>query len=119
MKVAGFGFAAFLGFQFTSVHIILPFVILGVGLDDLYIICSWIDPRPGDDRAVILGNALSNAIPAIFMTRAADVVAFLSGVTSNLPIIASFSFYAASAIVFAFIFQFTFLAGILYFIIIP
>ena len=39
----GYGFAFILGFKFSDMHGVLPFLILGLGVDDMFVIVNTID----------------------------------------------------------------------------
>ena len=41
--VAGYGLAFLLGFKFSRMHGVLPFLILGLGVDDMFVIVNTID----------------------------------------------------------------------------
>tara|TARA_B110000971_G_C19667609_1_gene345231 strand:+ start:296 stop:481 length:186 start_codon:yes stop_codon:yes gene_type:complete len=38
--IAGYGIAAACGFWFTSLHTILPLLLVGIGIDDAYVIVN-------------------------------------------------------------------------------
>ena len=40
---AGYGFAFILGYKFSDMHGVLPFLILGLGVDDMFVIVNTID----------------------------------------------------------------------------
>ena len=42
----GFGLAALMGFVWTPVHTVLPFVILGLGVDDSFVIVNALNQQP-------------------------------------------------------------------------
>ena len=72
----GFGIAALLGFEWTPVHTILPFVILGLGVDDSFVIVNAVDHTPRSQPiAERLRLALGHAATSISVTSLTDVVA--------------------------------------------
>ena len=40
---AGYGISFFMGFKFSEMHGVLPFLILGLGVDDMFVIVNTID----------------------------------------------------------------------------
>ena len=40
---AGYGFSFYMGYKFTEVHGVIPFLILGLGVDDMFVIVNSID----------------------------------------------------------------------------
>ena len=40
---AGYGIAFYFGFKFSDMHGVLPFLILGLGVDDMFVIVNTID----------------------------------------------------------------------------
>lgn len=97
-----------LGVPFNTLHSILPFIVIGIGVDDMFVITFSFDHQsaalPNDVR---LANALKQCGLSITYTTATDVAAFLLGATSSLPAIQQFCFYAAVTLLFNFVFQLT------------
>eukprot|EP00571_Detonula_confervacea_P011903 CAMPEP_0172304244 /NCGR_PEP_ID=MMETSP1058-20130122/5671_1 /TAXON_ID=83371 /ORGANISM="Detonula confervacea, Strain CCMP 353" /LENGTH=1046 /DNA_ID=CAMNT_0013015385 /DNA_START=38 /DNA_END=3178 /DNA_ORIENTATION=- len=107
--VAGFGIASLAGLLYGPVHSILPFVLLGIGLDDAFVIANAFDrEREGvsreseDDEAIVKrgGRALARAGASITVTSLTDLVAFAISSTSALPALASFCAFASINIFF-------------------
>lgn len=102
MCIVGFGV------PYTNLHSILPFIVLGIGVDDMFVITFTFDQQstklPKDVR---LANALKTCGLSIAYTTATDVVAFILGTLSILPAISSFCFYASITLLFNFCFQLT------------
>ena len=91
------------------VHSILPFVLLGIGVDDAFVIANAFDrEREGvsreseDDDALVKrgARALARAGASITVTSATDLVAFAISATSSLPALASFCAFASVCIFF-------------------
>ena len=111
---AGFGLALFMGKPYAGFIGVLPFLILGIGIDDMFIILHQVDvcPLSGADR---LGKAMRNAGLSITMTTATDLAAFIIGTVSSFPCIRWFCTYAFLSILFSFVMLLTlFLAFISY-----
>jgi len=118
---AGFGASAAAGLFFGPVHLLLPFILLGIGVDDAFVIVNAFNrerkgPRSSEsneDLAVRAGKAMKRAGASITVTSLTDLVAFGISSSSRLPALASFCGYASIAIVFLWIFASTFFASTL------
>lgn len=93
---------------------VLPFLLLGLGIDDAFIITSEFDRTPSTlpvrER---IAHALSHAGVSITITSITDVVAFGIGSSTILPALSSFCIYAAIGVMFDFLFQVTFFVACL------
>lgn len=118
---AGFGLSSAMGFFFGPVHSLLPFILLGIGVDDAFVIVNAFNrerkgPRSAetnDDIAKRASKALARAGASITVTSLTDLVAFGISASSSLPALASFCAYAAVGIVFLWIFASTFFTATL------
>jgi len=110
---AGFGLSMWLQFIYTPVHSVLPFVILGIGVDDSFVIMNALDrtdaSKPVPER---IAQALSHAGASIMVTSLTDFVAFAISVSSALPALSAFCMYAAFSVLFLFLLQITFFAAL-------
>ena len=110
--VASYALCSAMGFKYTPVHGVLPFVILGLGVDDSFVIMNAMDQTPRSmplpDR---MAKALSHAATSITVTSLTDFVAFSISVSSSLPALSSFCMFAAVAILLLFLLQITFFAS--------
>lgn len=98
---ASSGLASFLGFKKGDIHNLLPFLLIGIGADDMFVISSAIDQTDSNqsvtDRIKV---GMMNAGTSITITSLTSMVAFLLGTTGQLAALASFCFYAAFGIFF-------------------
>lgn len=105
---SGYGLAMWFQFDYTPVMSIMPFVLLGIGVDDSFVIMNSIDRTnpslPVEER---IATAISHAGVSIMVTSLTDFVAFAISASSALPALASFCMYAAMSILMLFIFQVT------------
>ena len=106
--MAGFGLSMLAQAPYISIVGILPFLIIGVGIDDMFIIVDELD-RVHPDQTIPkrLGMVMRRVGPAITMTTMTDLLAFAVGTTSIFPSVVYFCTYAALSMAFAFFFLVT------------
>lgn len=118
---ACYGVSSGLGLFFGPVHSLLPFILLGIGVDDAFVILNAFNrerkvPRnseSNDDIGKRCEKAMKRAGASILVTSVTDMVAFGISSSSSLPALASFCAYAAVGIVFLLLFASTFFAAVL------
>ncbi|CAN0416859.1 unnamed protein product, partial [Discosporangium mesarthrocarpum] len=104
--VFSIGLASYLGIFYTPLHTVLPFILLGLGVDDSFVICnafSTADPNLPLERR--MGVALGSAGVSITVTSLTDFVAFMISATTTLPALSSFCLYAALGIFAVYVLQ--------------
>ena len=78
----------------------LPFMLLGLGVDDMFVIVNTIDQTPmhlkANERFRI---GLTHAGPSITITSVTDGLAFFLGSISSVPALSSFCVYAGFSVV--------------------
>lgn len=119
--VAGFGLSSIFGLKFSPVHNLLPFVLLGLGVDDAFVIVNAFNrertvPRSHEtnkDLADRAKRSLVRAGSSILVTSLTDIVAFAISASSGLPALASFGAFAAICIFFLWWFASTFFSACL------
>ncbi|XP_070560872.1 patched domain-containing protein 3-like isoform X1 [Ptychodera flava] len=110
--VSSFGLLMLFGVPFTHLVIGMPFLTLGVGVDDMFImIASWRSTSPHLSVRDRLGKTFSEAALSITITSITDALAFGIGAISNFPSVRIFCCYCGVAIVFDYIYQLTFFGG--------
>lgn len=99
--VSGCGLASLL-FPYSPVHTSLFFIIMGLGVDDIFVISSCMRKISAEHRNLSLpekiGKTLSKAGTSITITSLTDIIAFLVGGTTVLPSLKSFCVFAAFCI---------------------
>ncbi|KAI8503639.1 Patched domain-containing protein 3 [Branchiostoma belcheri] len=112
--VSSVGLVLLCGQTFPSHVAMVPFLLLGIGVDDMFImIASW---RKTDPRLAVperTGHALADAATAITITSLTDCVAFAAGTITVFPAVRIFCIYAAVGVAFDYLYQITFFAAIL------
>ncbi|XP_013382604.1 protein patched homolog 1 [Lingula anatina] len=110
--IMSFGLSSAFGVAYGPVHSVLPFLLLGIGVDDAFVIIqSWNNLHPHEKEKPLpdrVGLMLKHAGVAITVTSITDFVAFAIGATTILPALRSFCIFAALGILGLYIFQATF-----------
>ena len=102
-----------IGIPFTNVAQILPFMIMGIGLDDTFIIMGcYFRTNPNHSVAKRMETTMNEIGIAITLTSVTTAVAFLLGTYGNIPAINWLSWYAFAAIVMDYLFQLTFFVAL-------
>ena len=99
-----FGLVALSGQPYVAFIGLLPFLVLAVGVDDIFIIIDEVDSlNPSITGPERLVTAVKHAGPFITMTSITDIIAFIITATSDLPSIRWFCIYAAVTIAFTYL----------------
>eukprot|EP00755_Sulcionema_specki_P003283 Sspe_Gene.119988::Locus_117478_Transcript_1_1_Confidence_1.000_Length_300::g.119988::m.119988 len=94
--ISAYGLCWYIGIKFNNVTQVLILVLLGIGVDDTFVIMDqWLANVAELDMKQRLRKALSRAGPAITITSISDLVAFLAGSSTVLPALRDFCYYAA------------------------
>ena len=97
---AGYGISFLAGYKFSRMHGVLPFLILGLGVDDMFVIVNTVDQTPdhlsAKERFRI---GLTHAGPSITITSITDGISFFIGSISNSPALGSFCFFCGCCVV--------------------
>jgi len=93
--MSGYAIAFACGQLISMAHNILPFMLLGIGVDDLFVIVSCIEQMPmhlsANER---FKKGLAHAGPSITITSVTDALAFFLGSFTTLPALRSFCIFA-------------------------
>merc|ERR1712012_228559 len=109
---ASYGLSALIGQPYTPLHGSLPLLILGLGVDDMFIIVSEYH-RVGITNVGMsiedkLALTMQHAGVSIMITSLTDVVAFTTGAVTIIPALSSFCAFAAMGVLCTFFFVCTF-----------
>jgi len=107
-----FGLASAFGVFYGPVHSTLPFLLLGIGVDDMFVIVQAWSNLPPDlvkNRGIpeAIGLALKHAGCSITITSLTDFLAFMIGASTILPALRSFCIFAGIGILADFALQAT------------
>lgn len=110
--ISAFGVAQIVQVKFNLVVQTLPFLLLGLGMDDAFVIMGSYHATdidlPLEDR---IGQTLARAGSSILVTSVTDMMAFVIGTYTELPALRDFAIYAFFGIFFDFLYQVTFFMG--------
>ena len=86
--LSGFGLAMWCRVPFVSMVGVLPFLVLGIGIDDMFIIVDELDRQPRDMSITEKVKAvMSHSGATITMTTMTDLVAFAVSTSTSFPAI--------------------------------
>ncbi|XP_034985734.2 patched domain-containing protein 3-like [Zootoca vivipara] len=112
--ISSFGLLLFCGMPFVITAANSPFLILGVGVDDMFILVScWQQTEVKKGVPERMADTYARAAVSVTITTLTDVLAFYIGVESSLVSIQSFCVYTGTAFVFCYIYNLTFLGAVL------
>ncbi|CAN0203161.1 unnamed protein product [Ascophyllum nodosum] len=112
--LAAYGVNSGFGIPFTSLVQVLPFILLGIGVDDMFVIVAAFDHTDPDlpvEERVALG--LKRCGSSVTYTSLTNFVSFMLGSTSSLPAVEYFCLYAGTAILFDYFLQVTLFVALL------
>ena len=112
------GLGGLLGIKETKINSILPFLLLGIGVDDLFVIVTSFENLRGEELENSLikkfGLTMKHAGVAITVTSVTDLLAFGIGGSTSIPTMSSFCIFAAMGIFSVFFYMITFFFGWFY-----
>lgn len=112
--IAGFGFSCYIGVEFIALCLAAPFLLLGIGIDDTFVMLSaW---RRSPTHSTIperMGLAYSEAAVSITVTSVTDFLSFFAGVITPFPCVRIFCIYTGTAVGFIYVWQLTFFGACL------
>ena len=108
--VVGIGLTMALGLPYTPTTGILPFICLGIGIDDMFVIVRCLNNIPEERRrsnssVTNIGLAMKHAGASITVTSVTDIFAFVTGAITFFPSLQSLCISAAISIGTIYLFQ--------------
>ncbi|KXJ77899.1 hypothetical protein RP20_CCG006239, partial [Aedes albopictus] len=114
--IAGSGIVSIFSIPYGPVHTVLPFLLMGLGVDDMFVMMACYRKihqthanLPLPER---MGLMLKHAGASITVTSLTDIVAFAVGSITVLPSLQSFCIYAAFGVFMMFAFVITFFVAV-------
>lgn len=98
--MTGMSMGFYYGLNVAGVHNLLPFLLIGIGVDDMFVIVNAVDQTsdklPLEQRIKI---GFAHAGPSITITSFTNAVAFMVGTITSLQALESFCMFAAACII--------------------
>ena len=113
--LAGFGLAMLTGTTFLNMAGVLPFLVIGIGIDDIFIIVDELDRHKLDNVPDTIKLVMSHSGATITMTTVTDLVAFAVSTSTSFPAVRYFCTYAALSVTFAYLMIVTFFVAVMTF----
>jgi len=106
-----YGFCSLLGLAYGPLHNMIPFLLLGIGIDDMFVTIQCFNNLDSDEqkksRHERFGLTMKRAGAAITVTSLTDFLAFAIGGTTVLPALRSFCIFCAVGLIVVYILQAT------------
>nr|XP_023679252.1 patched domain-containing protein 3 isoform X1 [Paramormyrops kingsleyae] len=110
--LSSFGMLLYIGVPFSMTVGNAPFLILGIGVDDMFImIASWQQTNVHDDVRDRMAHTYKEAAISITITTLTDVLAFYIGTLTGFRSVQSFCLYTGTAILFCYFYNVTFFSA--------
>ncbi|GMR41816.1 hypothetical protein PMAYCL1PPCAC_12011 [Pristionchus mayeri] len=111
---SGVGLLLHLDFGMTSVAYSMPFIVFSVGVDNVFILLSaWRSTPTHHGLRERMRETFADAAVSITVTSLTDLISFGVGCATPFPSVQMFCAYAVVAVIFTYIYQLTFFAGIM------
>lgn len=106
-----YGFCSLIGLAYGPLHNMIPFLLLGIGIDDMFVTMQCFNNLNAEEqkksREERFGLTLKRAGAAITVTSLTDFLAFAIGGTTVLPALRSFCIFCAVGLIVVYILQAT------------
>ncbi|XP_070532382.1 patched domain-containing protein 3-like [Ptychodera flava] len=107
--LSAFGLMGYLGVPYINICASMPLLILGIGVDDMFILlAAWRQVPSSYSVEERMGRTFSEAAMSITVTSVTDFLALSIGTVSAFPSVRIFCLYTAIAVLFDYIYQVTF-----------
>lgn len=107
--LAGMGLGMWSRVTYVNMIGVVPFLVLSIGIDDMFIIVDELDRQPRDVGVIrIVKEVMSRTGATVTMTTLTDLVAFAVSTSTAFPAIRYFCIYAALAVTLSYAMMITF-----------
>jgi Niemann-Pick C1 protein len=112
--IVGYGGTAYLGVKSSMISLeVIPFLILAIGVDNMFIIAQAVGREEDTETHVRVGKAIAECTPSIVVACVTELVTFAVGISTNIPALKVFCMTAVFAILANFVLQMTAFVAIL------
>ncbi|XP_060064748.1 patched domain-containing protein 3-like [Ylistrum balloti] len=102
--LASFGLVSACGVEFVDIVGVMPFLILGIGIDDMFILLAGLAEAPlYETPPKRVAETMRTSGVAITITSLTDIIAFAVGASSVFPGVRNFCIYTGIAVLFCYI----------------
>ncbi|KAB0348012.1 hypothetical protein FD754_012869 [Muntiacus muntjak] len=106
--VSGFGLMLYIGVPFVLIVANSPFLILGVGVDDMFIMISaWQKTSLMDNISERMSDVYSKVAVSITITTVTNVLAFYTGIMTSFRSVQYFCIYTGTTLLFCYFYNIT------------
>jgi hypothetical protein len=103
---AAYGFGSYCGLIFSPLMNVLPFLLIGIGVDGMFILQASMDlTDPEDPMEERMGSTLAHAGASVLVASLTNFAAFCISSNTTLPALHAFSLYAGFSCLFDLILQ--------------
>ncbi|XP_069953395.1 patched domain-containing protein 3-like isoform X2 [Cherax quadricarinatus] len=111
---ASFGFLIYLGVEFIGINMASPFLMLGIGIDDTFVmLAAWRRTRLQDSVQERMAHTFAEAAVSITITSLTDMISFFVGAITPFPCVQIFCLYTGTAVLVTYAWHITFFGGCL------
>ncbi|KAM9418065.1 patched domain-containing protein 3-like [Salvelinus alpinus] len=112
--LSSFGLLLYCGMPFAMTVATAPFLILGIGVDDMFIMIScWQQTQVHDNVEDRMAATYKDAAVSITITTLTDALAFYIGLLTPFGSVQSFCMYTGTAVLFCYLYNITFFGAFL------
>ncbi|XP_068239461.1 patched domain-containing protein 3-like isoform X2 [Palaemon carinicauda] len=110
--LASFGFLIYIGLEFIGINMAAPFLMLGIGIDDTFVmLAAWRRTNLQDSVPERMGTCYAEAAVSITITSITDMISFYIGAITPFPCVQIFCLYTGMAVVVTYLWHVTFFGG--------
>lgn len=111
---ASFGHLFWMGFEYLPIVTVVPFLILSIGVDDVFIfIHAWHRTPYKHSVRDRMAETLADAGPSISITSLTNLLSFAIGIFTPTPAIYTFCVFISTAVIYDYIYQIFFFSAVL------
>ena len=101
---ATIGLLSYLGCKMSNIHQLLPFLLIGIGVDDMFVIASAIDQTDAYQTVERrMSDGLRQSGSSVTITSLTNAIAFFIGVDSSINALSSFCLFAGVGVIFLYL----------------
>ena len=100
-SISAFGCVMYFGMDFIGINLAAPFLMLGIGIDDTFVLlAAWRRTSIHDSVPARLGATYKEAGISITITSVTDMLSFWVGVITPFPCVQIFCIYTGTCVIF-------------------